>query len=323
MTDLTLQILLLICCVNNVLCKLSSRKEDWTYTTKAFTFNGEECVSDCENGQCVVNIRGEMRACYTTDELPFIFFTSRVLDNNSTECQSNCGFFGMEYQWCITKNGVIDYCNPSLVNPTERNIWNYNCDGACRYNDALKFYHCKIRGENLYSYCAPPALFQINSVKTQPDDSKTSVTEKPQNHLRDTEKPVTQTCEVPTEQPNKNQCNCDCKNHAEYIKKDIYFKIEANIPHEMVDKVQGNQYQFIINFDSKTPEKEKDSDRSTEKPASEGNHQHTDQTTETQNHLPYTKPDENVSEHPSTNNQGNEGSDELTADMMRSNFGKE
>lgn len=320
MADSKLQFLLLICCVNNVLSKLSSHQKDWTYITKAFTFYGEECVSDCEYSQCIVNFEGEMRACYTTNNVPFVFYTSQASDPNSTECMSNCKKTGKGLQLCVTKNGVIEYCNSSPVSPTERSSRDQMCITPCKYNVLLKYYACYTG--SFHDYCAPPA-----SERPKPDNSKTSAMEKPQNCPQTVEKPVTQTCPLSTEQPNQKQCNCDCKNNAEYNKKDIYFKIEANIPHEIVDKVEGNQYHFTINFHSKTSDKEKgNSESTTEKPIGPGredNNEHTDQTTDSQDHSPYTKPNETVSEHPSTNNEDNKQSDEIGEDMVRSNFGQD
>lgn len=319
MADLKLQFLILIFCINNVISKLSTQPKDWTWTTKAYTFDGNECLSDCEHSQCVVNSSGKMRACYTTDELPFVFYTSRFLDRNSTNCQSNCGYFGMEHQWCVTKNGIIDFCNSSPVSPTARSVFNYTCIGPCTYDIAINSYSCEIRERKQFTYlpfpkniCAPPASIRLDTKKPQPDDSKTC----PQV----IEEPVPQTCQDSTGQPNQKQCNCDCKNNAEYNMKGIYFKIEASIPHEMVDKSQGNQYHFTINFDTKTSEKDKvNSDRSTEKPASPGledNNEHKDQTTDT-------KPDGNIPKDPSNDIEDNKESDEIPVDMMRSNFGKE
>lgn len=318
MANFKLNFLLLIYCINNVLCKLSIRQEDWTYTTKAFTFNGEECVSDCEYSQCVVNENGDMKACYTTDEVPLIFYTSRFYDTDSNVCKSNCGFFGSEHQWCITENDVLDFCNSSPVSPTQISARNFTCKGPCTDTNpgSLNQYICVI--EKRHDFCAPPAAIRQ---KPGTDDLITTVTEKAQNCSQVTEKPVTQTCQISTEQPNQNQCNCDCKTK-EYNKKDIYFKIEANIPHEMVEKVDGNHYHFTINFDNKTPETEKgSSDRSTEKPASSGREDNNEHTGKEE--LPSTKPVENVSLRPSNNSQGKEESDEISPDMMRSNFGKE
>lgn len=122
-------------------------------------------------------------------------------------------------------------------------------------------------------------------------------------------------CEHSTDQPNQNQCNCDRKYNTEYNNKDINFKIEANIPQEVVDKIQGNQYHFTINFNSKTPE-------NPAKPGREDNNEHKNQTTDIKDNS-HTKPDQNVSEHPSNDNQGNHESDEIQTDMWRSNFGKE
>lgn len=308
MADWKLQFLLLICCVNNVLCIVSSQRKDWEYTTKAFTFRGEECVSDCKFSQCVVNFNGDMRACYTTDELPFVFYTSRVVDHNSTQCKSNCGYFGMEYQWCITRNGVFDYCNSSPESPTKISVWNYTCNGPCQYDATQNHYRCFLR-EGLYAFCAPPASIRLKLENA--DDLKTSDKENPQV----IEKPVTQKCEDTKEQPNQKQCNCDRKYNAEYNNKDIYFKIEANIPHELINKIQGNQYHFTINFDSKTREE-------ITKPGREDNSEQTEQTTDTQDNLPSTKPDENVSETSTTDNKVKQESDEISEDMWRSQLNK-
>lgn len=327
MADLKLKFLfLLICCVNSVFCKFSSQQRNWSYTIKAFTFDGNECLSDCVYSQCVVNFKGEMRACYTTDDVPLVFYTSRFYDHFSTECKSNCGFFEHEYEACVTTNDIIDHCNSSPLIPTQRTVYNRTCHGPCTLDNVLNFYTCPTQ-TNIHQNCAPPASIRQNSKNAQTDDSKISVTEKPQNCPQVMEKPATQTCASSTEKSNENQCNCDCKNNAEYNKKDIYFKIEANIPHEMIDKVHGNQYHFTINFDSKTHGKvEGNSDKATEKPVSPkpgDNKEPIDQTTDAQDNLPSKKPDKNVSERPSNNNEGNEGSDEISPDMMRSNFSKE
>lgn len=172
MADLKLQFMLLICCINNVFCKFGSQLEDWTYTTKAFTFNGEECMSDCKYSQCIVHISGETKACYTTGALPFVFYTSRVVDHNSTKCMSNCGYFGTHTQLCMTPNGLLDYCNSSPVSPTKTSSFNYTCNGPCTYDVTLHYYRCQLNF-NVTGYCAPPASIRLNSEKA--DDLKISV----------------------------------------------------------------------------------------------------------------------------------------------------
>lgn len=307
-----------------MLCKLSRSRKDWSYTTKAYTFSGEECVSDCENSQCVINYDGEMKACYKTDDLPPVFYTSQTNDHSSSECKSNCGYFGRPETWCITKGGVFDNCNPSSEIPTQQSVIGNFCKKPCTYDLQMRAYYC-LQMHNVFEPCAPPALIRIPE-KPKPD-LQNLATEKNLNCPQIAT--VAQNCQVSTENPNQKQCNCDCKNNAEYDKKDIYFKIEANIPHDMIEKVKGNQYHFTINFDSKRPDKKDDSgNRPPQKPEGTSlkeNNEHTNQTDHNGNgnNTQDAKPDVNVSEHPSNYDQGTEQSDEIPAEMARSGFGKE
>lgn len=151
---------------------LSVRFEFQEYTHVANLFNGQPCLTGCDsNNECFINWNWEKGNCRTFEVAP-IYLTSRMRDPLRKYCLSACGYFGENYEWCITTDDLKwDFCSSYKSKtflasnyPVAQTLHGKTCTDRCFRRGDDVYYWCHfINDENksTWEYCAPPVLPRI------------------------------------------------------------------------------------------------------------------------------------------------------------------
>ncbi|KAJ2945828.1 hypothetical protein O0L34_g4730 [Tuta absoluta] len=130
----------------------SAAVSDWSYTRIATTNEGRECINECKNNRCVVDWKMNYKECKESDVPAPKYRTAEVIQKKYEYCLSNCGFFGYEYEWCVTTNDRgWDYCNSGTEH---RSIYKAPCKETCDTHFG-NYYWCYV-AKGSWQYCAVP-----------------------------------------------------------------------------------------------------------------------------------------------------------------------
>ncbi|KAJ2938158.1 hypothetical protein O0L34_g18499 [Tuta absoluta] len=122
--------------------------QNWTYTTEAFTDQGQACFTDCVNERCYVDMDSSPIRCTSTGVA-----APRYRTKTGAYCTSNCGYFGKQYEFCATTSDTrqVDYCNSG---DDQVSVYGEKCtESKCELNPQ-GFYWCRLG--NGWQYCSPP-----------------------------------------------------------------------------------------------------------------------------------------------------------------------
>lgn len=127
------------------------------YRTISKTVSGEECLSDCIGGSCVVDRSLKTKSC-VTDGLPAPRFRTSVYRGKEEYCLSNCHNFGYDYFWCFTSESYSwDYCSPSGSRKHSSDYKGKKCTTPCVKINKDSYYSCDSPSGSK-TYCAPSAI---------------------------------------------------------------------------------------------------------------------------------------------------------------------
>lgn len=154
---------------------------NWGYTEEAHTLDGTPCMTDCIKRKCVINWKQHEESCIPSGKPSPIYFTSQKRYRTNDRCLSNCGYFGYNYEWCVTTQlRHWDYCSSNVrgdiytrgVYPQAKTVRGLLCTKAwnqhnyCLKNLKTYYYWCNTDSKGHWDYCAPAGSPRIPMLPT-------------------------------------------------------------------------------------------------------------------------------------------------------------